>query len=720
MKPHRPAGTPPLFPLLLFCATGALLFCLSTHTQAASIRYPGHPLTPDPVAAGPADSLFISGSSSGNTVTVDGGVVPGNVYGGAAFGAGDARNNSVVINGGTIGVLPSVGNGNVAGGYAVFGSAVGNSVIINDGLILGTVFGGYSGGYNDAAKNTVVINGGTIEQVVTGGYAYSGGNAVGNSLTVTGGILRVDAIGGVSLLGEAAGNSVRVTGGTLDGDIRGGDANGNALGNSVFIGGGLISGDVYGGHSFNGMAVNNTVTLFGAPSLAGSSLFGGFSGGVGQDDFSGNRLNVFGFQSSVADVENFAHYNFVLPAGFRGGDTLLTVTGTATLVDDQSAPTAWSTFEAHIAGGGAPLKPGDTAVLLSAATLHTGGSALTSTTRGRKGISLLYDFSITANESTDRITATVLASRLNPRVKALSEGRLAGLAFANRGADLIAGQGLTAAQEAGTGRNAFAVVDGSWSRLHTGSHIDLVGASLLTGLAWNTQADSGASTFGVFFEAGRGTYDSYNSFAGFASVNGDGDTSYYGGGFLGRFDFASGPYVEVSARLGRVDTDFDSGDLRDGMGNGASYDSGSLYYGAHTGLGYILKPFDGAALDLSVKYLWTRQEDDTVTVAGDPFHFDAVDSRRLRGGARLSHAMSPACVPYLGAAYEHEFDAEAGADVYGYDIEAPDMRGGTGIGEVGLTFKPTEGSAFSADLGMQGYAGTREGAGGTLRLRWDF
>ena len=169
-----------------------------------------------------------------------------------------------------------------------------------------------------------------------------------------------------------------------------------------------------------------------------------------------------------------------------------------------------------------------------------------------------------------------------------------------------------------------------------------------------------------------------------------------------------------------MDTDFDSGDLRDGMDNGASYDSGSLYYGAHAGLGYILKPFDAASLDLSLKYLRTRQEEDDVTVAGDPFHFDAADSQRVRGGARLSYDLSPTCVPYVGAAYEHEFDAKAGADVYGYAIDAPDLRGGTGLGEVGLTFKPEADGAFSADLGVQGYAGVREGAGGTLRLRWDF
>ena len=84
--------------------------------------------------------------------------------------------------------------------------------------------------------------------------------------------------------------------------------------------------------------------------------------------------------------------------------------------------------------------------------------------------------------------------------------------------------------------------------------------------------------------------------------------------------------------MGQVRADFSSSDLRDPMGNDASYDSSSLYYGAHLGLGYLWNLNDSASIDLYAKYFWAHQGCDTVTVAGDSVHFDDADSHRLRAG----------------------------------------------------------------------------------------
>ena len=53
-------------------------------------------------------------------------------------------------------------------------------------------------------------------------------------------------------------------------------------------------------------------------------------------------------------------------------------------------------------------------------------------------------------------------------------------------------------------------------------------------------------------------------------------------------------------------------------------------------------------------------------------------------------------------------------------IGAPDLKGGTGVGELGVTFKPSSDSGFALDLGVQGYVGVREGVTGTLQLKWEF
>jgi outer membrane autotransporter protein len=97
-----------------------------------------------------------------------------------------------------------------------------------------------------------------------------------------------------------------------------------------------------------------------------------------------------------------------------------------------------------------------------------------------------------------------------------------------------------------------------------------------------------------------------------------------------------------------------------------------------------------------------------------------VDSYRLRLGGRFAYAVNEHISPYVGVAYEHEFDGKAKASTYGYSIDAPSMKGGTGIGELGLTIKPSPTLPLSFDLGVQGYTGKREGVTGSLQLKFEF
>ena len=128
---------------------------------------------------------------------------------------------------------------------------------------------------------------------------------------------------------------------------------------------------------------------------------------------------------------------------------------------------------------------------------------------------------------------------------------------------------------------------------------------------------------------------------------------------------------------------------------------------------------DKAALDFSIRYIWTRQAGDSVSVAGDPIHFKAVDSQRWRSGARFNYDVSDCITPYAGAYYDHEFDGKAKATTYGYSLDAPDLQGGTTVGELGITVSPV-GKSWSVDVGVQGYTGVREGVTGSAQLKFDF
>ena len=53
-------------------------------------------------------------------------------------------------------------------------------------------------------------------------------------------------------------------------------------------------------------------------------------------------------------------------------------------------------------------------------------------------------------------------------------------------------------------------------------------------------------------------------------------------------------------------------------------------------------------------------------------------------------------------------------------VDAPSLEGSTGIGELGLSFRPVTGSGLSLDFGVQGYVGQREGVSGNFQVKWEF
>ena len=692
----------------------------------------------------------LSGEATGNKVNVSGGTIIGAgadgwVYGGFSD-SGAATGNEVSINGDAI--IGKDTFGSVYGGFSDSGEATGNKMNISDGAIIGAgadgwVYGGYST-TGAASYNSVSVSGGIIgagaEGAVYGGCSDGSGAASYNSVSVSGGVIGADAYGvvygGYSDSGEATGNSVSVSGGHIGaaayGWVYGGYSydSGAVTGNSVSISGGRIGtfGDdsiVAGGSSFSGSATHNAVTLAGNPDLRQAAVYGGHTTGAATDLFKGNTLNVLGYSGTVRGVQNFEFYNFVLPNTLGNGGTLITIDSPNPAAILPANRMDETTIGVAMQGGGNVLKPGDQIALLSrtsaplADTYNFSGVS--------KGFSLLYDLEgFYDGAKNNALTLRVRAVGVNPQTKAVAESLIAPLALVNQGGDLVAGEGMRAAMNAdllpGSRMSAYFAASGGWSRYNSGSHVDVSGASIMAGLAWKPELPRGRITFGPFFEAGWGSYNTDNSFSNAADVEGDGTTEYYGGGLLGRYDASCGGYVEASVRIGGVRNDYHSDDLRDPFtGRKADYDKTRTYYGAHAGIGYVWSIGEQAALDMYAKYFWTRQEGFSTDVGDDPYTFDDADSHRLRGGARFSYAINEQVVPYIGAAYEYEFDGEIKATTYGsHKVDRPNLEGGTGMGELGLTVKPDPYSGFSMDLGAQGYVGVREGVTGSLRLKYEF
>ncbi|MCM0758844.1 autotransporter outer membrane beta-barrel domain-containing protein [Sporomusa sphaeroides DSM 2875] len=670
------------------------------------------------------------GTSSGNTVTISGsavvncvdagestnGPVTGNklfITGGDILG-GPARagwsdtglvsGNEAYMSGGVIhdnAVDHSVGH--LDGGLSISGNSENNVVTVSGGSVT-NVYGGSSVSA-DATGNRAVISGDAQVQWVIGGRA--GGTAGSNNVLVAGAAqVAGNVYGGHSDSGgDAIVNRVVIAGGTVGGEVYGGSSsNGSATGNSVLLTGGMVNGRIYGGFSDTGSANDNTVTIDRYAQLATtSSIYGGWTNPSFSGTSAGNTLNVNGFRGTLYDVNKFQNYNFFLPASLRNGGTVLTVTSQTNLSGTHVVITGMES--------GTLLAPGNTVTLISS-TQNAPDSY--SATNVRSGISLIYDFSIEAAGTA--LTATVKSAGVNPQTKALVEGYAANMAFVNQGADLAGGTGMADAMAKAKAANgniaSFGAVSGGSSRYKTGSHADVDGTSLMTGFVTKRDIENGSLVRGLFLEAGWGNYDTYNSFANMPSVRGDGDTSYYGLGALLRHDAPDGRYLEGSVRGGKSRTTFGSGDL-----NNASYTTNSGYYGAHIGIGK-LKTEGNKTLDYYAKYFWTHQNGSDVRVAGEPFSFAGVDSSRLRGGVRLSQEKPDGkSTSYVGLAYEYEFDGKAKGSVYGLDLEAPSLKGGTGIVELGMSFKSRPASSNTLELGLQGYAGKREGVTGTVQFK---
>ncbi|MDR1036321.1 MAG: S8 family serine peptidase [Deltaproteobacteria bacterium] len=380
-----------------------------------------------------------------------------------------------------------------------------------------------------------------------------------------------------------------------------------------------------------------------------------------------------------------------------------------------------------ISGGAMPAS----SIRLIQASGITGVQALAGTSvPALQGVTLRHSYVLGSDAS--GLTALYAGSEALPRAKALSEGFLAGAILISRAADLVAFRAVPeaaeAARESASGRSgprAFAAVSAGRMRHDTGSSVDMSSLTAVAGLALGADTPAGKLTVGAFLEYGSGSYDTYNSFANAAPVHGTGDVSHAGGGFLARMDFAgTGPgrsYAELSGRAGRVRNKFGAGDLRDHLGRAAGYESSAAYHGFHAGLGHVRNLTAKTALDVYARYFWTRQEGTSLALStGDPVRFDDADSSRIRLGGRVSVAPDDRATLYLGAAWEREFDGKARAWAGGFPVDAPSLRGGTGVVELGLVLRPSPSAPLSLELGVQGHAGGRRGIAGGLQIGFEF
>lgn len=304
----------------------------------------------------------------------------------------------------------------------------------------------------------------------------------------------------------------------------------------------------------------------------------------------------------------------------------------------------------------------------------------------------------------------------NENSKTLAESFLGSLAFLNQGAEFIADEGLRAMTNAATAGkvSTFGAIHGGTSRYETGSSVDVDGVTLATGVAtkWNRLMLAG------FVEAGWANSESHVS-----GTDGDGDHDYYGVGAALRYEFESPFYLDGSVRVGAASTEFD-GRYADAN---ARYDANGVYGSMHVGAGYVFGLTETVALDLYGRYILGYLEGDTVdlgTPDGEKFEMDDTFTHAFRVGARFTGIIGDTVGWRFGVAYEHVSDGDAESDVIVSGtraaLDVPSLEGNTGIVEAGLTMRPDGSSPWSANIGIKGYVGDREGVSGNATVLYTF
>ncbi|MBR6511662.1 MAG: autotransporter outer membrane beta-barrel domain-containing protein [Phascolarctobacterium sp.] len=659
------------------------------------------------------------GNAENNKVVVNYGTIDGNVNGGRVGwegGTGYANNNIVIINNGTIG-------GMVTGGRSLQGNAENNEVYINGGTIAEVVVGG--GGDGDVRNNKVVINGGVLDNNIEGGSAQEDGLCENNVVTINGGHIKGNVLN-FSWHNVATKNTIVMTAGVVDGKIVGGwSEDGNVYNNTVTVIGGTCKNIVAGGWiTYDGNISSNVINIGGSADITGAELFGGvYDYRNNYPKYDNNTLNIGwngkfnavwnGMASGkVKSIAGFDTINFKA-LEWSDGSTVVKVND---LFLNPESSTVINVDEVYDKDGS--IDSGEQMKLIESTSAIDGNFSSNDTSvKVYKGAFLVdNDVASEVTKEDNSIILTIKEDVLynaNAQALIIGESRAAATAFTNQGSELVE-TGLDAlARDNNKDTKVFAALYGNASEYETGSHIKVNGFSGIVGVG---KTNANGLTIGAFFENGEGNYRTYNIVDG-DFMRGDGEANYNGGGFIVRKDNVNGVYTEASLRAGNLQNELRNA-VRGSEGL-TGYDIDTFYYGAHVGVGKVIpRGNEGDSIDVYGKFIYTHHDSEDFTIDGDDFHFDSVDSERLRLGFRINEVQNDKLDMYYGAAWEYEFNGDANNTVVGYDLATPSLEGSTVIGELGAHYKANE--KWSFDLNARAYAGQRDGFGGSLQANYNF
>jgi outer membrane autotransporter protein len=183
---------------------------------------------------------------------------------------------------------------------------------------------------------------------------------------------------------------------------------------------------------------------------------------------------------------------------------------------------------------------------------------------------------------------------------------------------------------------------------------------------------------------------------------------------LGRYRIGEQGYMDMSVSVGRQGIDFDSNEMNPLSEENIGYEYKAMYVGGHIGYGYKSEETEKLNIEIIGKVLLMRQEGKEEKLSnGMPVEFEGTMSGKIKGLVKAGYKCNEKVVPYVGVGYEYEFLGKAKGKVEGVEMKEIDLKGGSGIGEIGVR---SEMGDININISGRGYIGEREGVEGMLKV----
>lgn len=676
------------------------------------------------------------------------------------------------------GFLNNVANHNTVNFNSVTSNSGSKQVRVTGGFILlSDVIPTEDTKTGEANFNTVTMSGSHLENaevlgadIQTDEYRTTSGwgqnlkasaTANENSVKVTQSEFGTAYIAGASTEVETATvnkNSVLLDGVTIKNGLTsfivGGNANnGEASGNTVEIKNSKFANNVtiYGGKGVtttnNHVIIGENVTSLTGGRLFLQTLYGGWDGQFSNIPVdTGNKLTL---ASTVhtRDLAGFQHYEFLVSKELLESNTAML----------QVAGNMWSPVqfklsgENHttiaIAGTDVSFKIGDSYTLIQSANGFTdeNGMKITADTelsgiksdmtlttysslvRTHTDTLLAEEYELVVSEDGESLSMNVVneinngpgVTEINPETDALMESSLSTMTTHFAADDLFVDAVLRSRDGKRDGLFT-AARGGKWS-YDTRTRIE---NNIVSGLLGYGAKLANELTMGAFIEMGHGSYDTRTHVAGSTKAGG-GSHNYGGLGVFGDYAMPSieGLHFTGYVKVGLLRNEFNSNIA----GANVDYDRTGVYWGAHLGTHYDWDLTQSIRSRVFLSYFYDGQGDESFDIAGEGdvggahVSYDAIHAHRVQLGSMFEFAVSDTWRPYLGLTFEQILAAEAkgtATDAQGtMDLNSSDLEGSTGILSAGWTYQAGN---FSTELGLNGYAGTRNGVSGQIQANWKF